>query len=449
MGEKQGEIGCGDAGGRRRLRDAVQEEEVEMRRFAAALVALSAGLLLNAVSAGATFPGQNGKIVFVREEPGPLSTLVTIDPDGQNQTPLISSPVHDFVPGASYSADGERIVFSRFLTGDSEIFEMGADGQSPTQLTDNPVEDSHPAFSPDGNKVVFASRPDGGDLEIVVMDSDGQNQVPLTNNGVNDLDPSFSPDGQKIVFTRPVGTDGEIFLMDPDGANQQPLTDDTEEAITPSFSPDGQRIVFGQGAGASREIAVIDADGQNLVPLTSNTTNDLYPSFSPDGNKIAFTSFDAGDGGINLMEADGQNQVVLTDTPGIEFWTNWQPLNPPSCDLTGEPKQKSFKAVSVTATCANENASVVAQGAGTAKVPARAVASKSKKFTIPPVTASVPAGTPTTIELPIPRKGKKALKKAAKAGKKGKATVTMTATDDFGESTQDSLAVKFKKKKKK
>jgi hypothetical protein len=31
--------------------------------------------------------------------------------------------------------------------------------------------------------------------------------------------------------------------------------------------------------------------------------------------------------------------------------------------------------------------------------------------------------------------------------KKGKATVTTTATDDLGESAQDSLAVKFKKKK--
>ena len=101
-------------------------------------------------------------------------------------------------------------------------------------------------------------------------------------------------------------------------------------------------------------------------------------------------------------------------------------------------------------TCSNENATATISGVGEAKKVSRsAAASKKKRFEIPAVSAQVPAATATLISLPIPKKGRKALKRAAKAGKKGSATVTATLTDDFGETSQATLAVKFKKKKKK
>ena len=129
----------------------------------------------------------------------------------------------------------------------------------------------------------------------------------------------------------------------------------------------------------------------------------------------------------------------------------WQPLNPPSCELGGKAASKSVKKVSVTVTCATENATRhVVQGSGKAPKPKRSLAAKkAKKFKIPPVTAAVPAGVATTvIKLKVSKKGQKALKKATKAGKKGKATLTATLTDDLGQSATDTTKVKFKPKKK-
>jgi hypothetical protein len=85
---------------------------------------------------------------------------------------------------------------------------------------------------------------------------------------------------------------------------------------------------------------------------------------------------------------------------------------------------------------------------GSGKAPKGAVASNAKKFTIPPVGAQVPEGTSTDVTLKIPKYGKKALKKAAKAGKKGKATITAALTDDLGQSSTATFKVKFKPKKK-
>jgi Tol biopolymer transport system component len=421
-----------------------------MRRFAAALLALSAGLLLNSVSAAATFPGQNGKIAFARYVSEGGGDLFTIDESGENASPLTAAALcaDPFCREPSVSSDGERVAFTRGGLANSDIFVIGVDGQDPAPVTQTPAFESSPSFFPDG-RIAF-QRFDGNDTEIAVIGPDGQNEVTLTNNTVDDGDPRVSPDGETIAFTSEDGMDTEVFVMDSNGQNRTPLTANDVPDGSPSFSPDGEAIAFTRNSSGGPEIFVMNADGQNQTPLGTATVQDFTPSFSPDGQRIVYSGIDGSGQEIYVMDANGQNQAPVTDVaaPGVgALDPSWQPLNPPACDLTGPPKQTSFKLVSVTVTCANENASLTASGQGTAKVPKLATASKAKRFTIPPVTASVPAGTPTTVELPIPKKGKKALKRAAKAGKKGKATVTTTATDDFGETTQDSLAVKFKKKK--
>jgi len=400
--------------------------------------------------AGATFPGSNGGIAFVRATSTPTNGIFVVGPQGQDPHEISpGSGVGDVNPAPSFSADGERIAFAFYSAGDDEIYTMDANGANQVQLTDNAVEDNYPAFSPDGRKIVFTTRVGGGDLEIALMDADGQNVTPLTENGVNDDQASLSPDGQKIIFRRSEPSDSEVFVMNADGSDQHPLTDNTVPDLAPSFSPDGQKIVFARGTGAPRQIFVMDADGNNQTQLTMTSANDIWPSFSPDGQQIVFARFTAGSSDLMIMPSAGGDPVPLFESPEIDFWTSWQPLNPPKCDLSGEPKQKSPKQVIVTVTCP-ENASVAASGELKAPKPKLGVAASRKKtVTLDPVTIPVPASMPTTLTLTTPKKGRKLLKKALKAGKKPKGSVAITATDDLGASAQDSFAVKLKPKKKK
>jgi Tol biopolymer transport system component len=432
-----------------------------------ACCATAVGALLMAGAAFAAFPGTNGKIAFVHLPGSASSDIFAMDPTGLNRTPLTSTPDDDYTP--SWSADGEKIAFSRYPPGSpsyGQIWVMNHDGTGLTQLTTGSASanDSAPAFSPDGSKIAFERR-DGTTAQVWVMNADGSGQTRLTfpgPNGDQSLEPVFSPNGQRIAFSRIDGVSGDpgIWIMNADGSGQTALTTGSATASDsfPDFSPNGQKIVFGRSDGPQSDILVMNADGSAQSQITSGNEFDYGPVFSPDGARIAFVreyppgyNFDD----IFLADSTGLNQNVTpltSNTAGVfDHLPDWQPLNPPACDLTGKATSKSVKNVSVTVTCA-ENATVVAEGSGKApKAPKSglAVASKAKKFTIPPVSTQAQAGIPTTITLKIPKKGRKALKKAAKAGKKGKATITATVTDDLGQSSTDNFNVKFKAKKKK
>ena len=84
-------------------------------------------------------------------------------------------------------------------TFNGNIWRMRPDGSDKTQLTYDTL-DRDATWSPDGNKIVFYSYR-SGNADIWVMDSDGTNLMNLTNDAAGDLSPHWSPDGQYIIFS--------------------------------------------------------------------------------------------------------------------------------------------------------------------------------------------------------------------------------------------------------
>src|SRR5438132_3166838 len=214
---------------------------------------------------------------------------------------------------------------------------MNADGTNQVRLTNNPVVDDHPTWSPDGTKIAFVSeRPTGG-FAIFVMNADGTNKVEITPIVFNATaypiwdawGMSWSPDGNRIVFQEKVEPSpypaypNDIFIVNIDGRNRQILVDDPVDARQPSWSPDGSKILFvSQRVGAPfyHSLYTVRPDGGDLQPLAGFAgETDLSPTWSPTGDKIAFQIFDyANFENIGIANADGSGR----------YWFDSGSLNP-------------------------------------------------------------------------------------------------------------------------
>lgn len=212
----------------------------------------------------------------------------------------------------------ERIAFTSNRNGDNEIYLMNLDGSNEIQLTNNVVNDSDPAWSPDRTKIAFVSHRHGH-ADILVMKPDGTLLASVTNDAPVDGDPVWSPDGTKIAFTRfKSQNQSEVYIVDAGGTNLTPVATGPRSEREPAWSPDGKFIAFARDIGGSTEIFVINLLTKVEVKLTSNEANDGSPSWSPDGLRLAFVSDRDGVSQIYTMKINGEDVQQLT-TEGVNL----------------------------------------------------------------------------------------------------------------------------------
>jgi TolB protein len=299
----------------------------------AVLLACGVAIVTAGEQAQAAFPGDNGKLAFIRPSPpNGYYALYTINQDGTELTRLVGFPF-THVNSPVWSPDGRKLVFYVEAgtlpdnpEGDSEIYVVNADGTGLTNVTNNAFFDLAPTWSPNGRHIAFVSER-GGNREIYVMNADGSGQTRITQSFGSEHTPAWSPDGTKFAFDR----DQDIYTMNIDGTNQERLTETPEWEQGPDWSPDGKLIAFARRPGGAGDIYVMNADGTDQTKLTDDPEHDFDPAWSPDGNQIAFESTrDGVTEDIYVMNADGSGVKNVTNSHLSHYRPNWQPIPDPT-----------------------------------------------------------------------------------------------------------------------
>ncbi|MBU0719389.1 MAG: PEGA domain-containing protein [Planctomycetes bacterium] len=216
---------------------------------------------------------------------------------GQGLTRLTDGPVVDME--ASVSADGAYAYFSanRLRPDKFNLWRVRMTGQGGfTKITDSPssVVDTEPMPSPDGSRIVYTSRLRGIKVpQIWTANADGTLPTQLRVGH----SPAWSPNGEQILYVAS-DDDGfrQIWGMNADGSKPTQLTVGPYQHEHPIWTPDGGRIVYASNEAVNPEglpnfdIWIMAADGTDRTQLTVNGSWDNRPAISPDGKYIYFLS---------------------------------------------------------------------------------------------------------------------------------------------------------------
>jgi Tol biopolymer transport system component len=300
-------------------------------RAVAVITALGAALLL---AASSTAAGKPRTVIIFDRHIGSTSDydIFSIRPDASHENLLVDTDYDDW--GAAASPDGRLLAFAsqRDSDGNDEIFVSRPDGSHPHQLTHTGPNtyNEWPAFTPDGERILFDSDRKNGVGQIFVMRVDGSHQHALTKGGKGRFDAVMSPNGKQIAFSRFVGPSSnlDVFRMRADGSNEKRLTTDPTRDELPSWFPSSEKLAFESGRDGDDEIFVMRPNGSHVHRLTKNTdTGDQEPAVAANGKRIVFGRATPGnDEDIWVMRADGSGQHPVTDNAQTEEYPDWAKL---------------------------------------------------------------------------------------------------------------------------
>jgi dipeptidyl aminopeptidase/acylaminoacyl peptidase len=186
--------------------------------------------------------------------------------------------------------DGHGYTYERR----AHLFTLPATGGEPRQITDGDWNDESPAWSPDGQRIAFASdrTPERWRFpasQVWVMDAAGGEPRRLTSEALGAASPEWSPDGQRIAFLASPrrGATGhtDLYIVAAEGPA------DSERLLTGDFTPVcSDRCIDDQRAGHDLGHLQWSPDGAAIYFLASlRGETQLYAARPGDSDLLPYS----------------------------------------------------------------------------------------------------------------------------------------------------------------
>jgi len=236
------------------------------------------------------------------------------------------------------------ILFTSLRDGNAELYIMNADGSEQQRLTHDEALDQWPRRSPsndvqDGSKIVFVSnRGPGGVDALYLTDIYYSPPIRLTSGDRPERRPAWSPDGEWIVYeSQNEAGDWDIYAVRPDGeSSSQLLIAGAGQDGAPAWSPDGKWIAF-----HSDRTGQLHIWGQEILNMQTLTPGEVrkftegdgshkYPAWSPDGQQLAYTLEQEEQSDVYILTLDGDRKAIgeprlLAVSDERTSWPAWYP----------------------------------------------------------------------------------------------------------------------------
>ena len=320
----------------------------------AACLALTSCQVLNRSNVG---QGLQGRVAWPKD-----GDLWVYDLATRQQTKITNLPNGAAVTGATWSPDGQRVIFAQFWrrpndrSSGADLMVANADGSNAHLFAERDAANTvleTPEWMPSGRVYYTVRRVvNGRESQSIVRQAEGAQAEPLVDNA---YDPAVSPDESTLVYVRSTRA-GQTMMKKPtteSGDGCELISDQVFQYLSlPRISRDGKRLAFGgsgepnmgpsgcggdprsRGAAANAPAAFdplallqpsvaeahglpadvysLNLDGSDLTRIADIKDDDPTVAFSPDGSKLVIFGVAA----LFVADAKGGPTDKLTDQGG-------------------------------------------------------------------------------------------------------------------------------------
>jgi hypothetical protein len=159
-------------------------------------------------------------------------------------------------------------------------------------------------FSPDGQKLAMDSR-EGRERDVWVYEWGRDTMSRLTFDPGEDFAPIWTPDGQRIAFasTRADRATWNLYWQRADGTGApERLTASTNRQVAGSWHPGGKFLAFEEFSPAKQSVMILQLEGDEttgwkpgkISAFLDSPSSECCATFSPDGRWLAYASNETG-----------------------------------------------------------------------------------------------------------------------------------------------------------
>ncbi|HWC77567.1 MAG TPA: amidohydrolase, partial [Blastocatellia bacterium] len=295
-------------------------------------------------------------------------------PQPGSQGPPPAPPLNKL--GAVASPDGRFIYYSSRTGSFSynaqfplwQVARFDRDSSETATITRAQGSAMRPVLSPDGKKLVYATRYEMG-TALRVRDLETSTERWLVNNVTRDDQESratrdtmpgycFMPDGKSLIV--PVGGKIQRIEFDSGKATTIPFTAKVEAEIAPrvyfqnrvedgptvrarlirwpALSPDGKQLVF----SCLNRLWIMDLPSGTPRRLTNSSVGEFMPAWSPDGRFVAYVTWEVEGGHVSRVAASGGQPQQLTRRAAHYSYPVYSPDNSKIVFISGGASEHLF-----------------------------------------------------------------------------------------------------------
>ncbi|MEM7354014.1 MAG: hypothetical protein AAF657_24645, partial [Acidobacteriota bacterium] len=229
----------------------------------------------------------------------------------------------DWIVQPSLDRSGQRLIYRTFRdVVDLYALPLIAPGQAvgePERVLASTRSERDPLVSPDGTTIAFLSDR-SGTLELWTGSVTGDQLLQRTDlAGPRPESPAWSPDGESLVFDTAVDGHADLWRLEADSQRPERLTADPGNERNATFSRDGSAIYFTSDRGGAWNIYSMPADGGPARQITRDGA--FLAIESADGSALFLSRPDQP--GIWRQSLAGGEPERLIDDLSLIDWGSW------------------------------------------------------------------------------------------------------------------------------